>query len=123
MTQETKTRVTREDALRRWPRVVAHLICESLGYFSPRSAAGAVAAAKNGEAYYCEWYGHEAGLRAKHGQDGASYEAVTQIALKSAIRRRHSHKGYMADYVSALALVRCCAQEGREPNFGLASWF
>jgi hypothetical protein len=31
-----------EDAIRRWPRIVAHLIAESLGYFTPEGAANAL---------------------------------------------------------------------------------
>jgi hypothetical protein len=49
---------TAEDALRRWPRVVAHLICESLGYFTPEAAAMAVARHLNGQPHHCEYYSH-----------------------------------------------------------------
>jgi hypothetical protein len=31
-----------EDTIRRWPRIVAHVIAESLGYFTPEGAANAL---------------------------------------------------------------------------------
>jgi hypothetical protein len=52
---------TTEDVLRRYPRLVAHLICESLGYFSPDAPANAIVHGKRGERFACEWYVHMAG--------------------------------------------------------------
>jgi len=114
-------KLTREDALRRWPRIVAHLISESLGYFCPRSAASAVAAAKNGEAYWCEWY-----MDWAYRQQGDRREnmlTATQQALSNAIRRRSHHKGYMADYQAARALVDVERGESGGTAGMLASWF
>lgn len=47
---------TPEEVMKKYPRIVAHLIAESLGYFTPRTAAIAIIKAKNNEPYFCEWY-------------------------------------------------------------------
>ena len=44
------------DVLQRLPCLVAHLICESLGYYTPQAAANAIAYFTRGEAFFCEWY-------------------------------------------------------------------
>lgn len=41
--------LTQDEVLRRWPRVVGHLIAESLGYFTPRAAANAIIMFKLGK--------------------------------------------------------------------------
>ena len=116
--------LTKEDVLRRWPRITAHLISESLGYFTPNSAAGAVLAFKFGKPYFCEWYSDWAHKRTVGGPGCCSNHAalveVGEIALRSAVADRHRHKGFMADYGQAMA---CVAAEklGRGPV--LASWF
>ncbi len=38
-----KEHLTRDDTMQRYPRLVGHMICESLGYFTPESAANALA--------------------------------------------------------------------------------
>ena len=50
-----KTR-SQSDVLQRLPCLVAHLIAESLGYFTPEAAANAIAYYTKGEAFFCEWY-------------------------------------------------------------------
>ena len=42
-------------------------------------------------------------------------------AVAACVRRRHGHRGPMAEYRHALALVREAVESGREPL--LASWF
>ena len=42
-------------------------------------------------------------------------------AVKNAILTRHYHKGYMAEFKQAYALVRRAIDTGEEPSF--ASWF
>lgn len=107
---------SREDALRRWPRLTAHLICESLGYFTPASAAYAVYAFAHQEPCFCEWYADAAG--------SLNHERVRDAGdriLRQAIRNRHGHYGPMADYPVAWALVQRALATGDEPLF--ASWF
>jgi len=53
---------TRDEVLRRYPRIVSHLIAESLGYFLPEAAAGAVLAVLEKRGCACEWYCHMSGV-------------------------------------------------------------
>lgn len=110
-------KVTPQEAIQRWPRVVAHLICQSLGYFCPRSAAAAVAAAVNGEAFYCEWYGSVCD------KAGKTYAEVTKRMLAVAIQHRRYHKGYMADFETALGLVLVEREHVGATAGMLAAWF
>jgi hypothetical protein len=101
---------TREEILRRWPRLAAHVICESLGYWSPLGAAGMIRDFKQGKRNYSEyvascWQGDPAG------------------PLRRAIASRHSHNGYMASYPAARSIVDRFNADRTEPNFGLGSWF
>lgn len=113
--------VTREEALRRWPRIVAHLIAESLGYFCPSAAAGAVAAAANRQPFYCEWYGDTACRMG--GDRSEAYLAVTLRAVRAAIAGRKHHTGYMADYAAARTIVEMELQKRGCCSTRLASWF
>jgi len=100
--------MTRAEVLHRYPRVVAHVIAESLGYATPSLAARIVADAKDGRPNYCEWI-------------ASCYGGDPRAAVKSAVARRHRHQGYMAEYRQALALVQHATETGEEPLF--ASWF
>lgn len=93
--------------LRRCPRLVAHLICESLGYATPLAAAGIISAAHARKEHWCEWI-------------ASCYRCNPLPALQAAIRNRRYHKGYMADFRQARHLV-AQAQDGAHPLF--ASWF
>lgn len=97
-----------EDILRRCPRLVAHVIAESLGYASPYLAAKIVADAAAGRSNWCEWI-------------SACYGGDPKRPVASAIRGRHSHRDYMAEFRQAFALVRRYAETGEQPLF--ASWF
>jgi len=97
-----------EGILRRCPSLVAHVIAESLGYASPYLAAKIVADAAAGKSNWCEWI-------------ACCYGGDPRKPLTSAICRRHTHRGYMADYRQALVLVRRYAETGNQPDFG--SWF
>jgi len=96
------------DIIRRYPCLVAHLIAESLGYATPTKAALILSDAKNRKENYCEWI-------------AACYRGNARQAVQDAIRNRHHHKGYMAEYKLAKALVDRALKDGREPIF--ASWF
>lgn len=99
---------TPEDYLRRYPRITASIICESLGYATPTKAAIILMHAHRGEPDYCEWI-------------DACYRGDARQAVQDAIRRRHGHRGYMADFDLALNLVQRAIDTGDEPLFG--SWF
>jgi len=114
--------MTRDEVMARWPRIVAHMICKSLGYFTPKAAANALLCYTCGKPFWCEWYHHIAQMR-----DKSRYptdEDLIQVGkegLEAAIKWRHTHKGFMADYLTALALVRRSVAKEGDPL--LASWF
>ncbi len=114
--------LSQDEALKRYPRLICHLICESLGYFTPRSAANAIILHRAGKPFFCEWYSHLAQFRP--GSSGLFDEdAVLQVgrdALRDAFARRRQHRGYMADYRAARA-VMAAELQGKGPQF--ASWF
>jgi hypothetical protein len=108
-----------EFILNRWPRIVSHLICESLGYFTPKSAVNAIIAYKTNTPFYCEWYCHMAGFRKGELQD--TLLEINKDVIKDAISRRKNHRGYMADYNYARQLVEKVRKGHPGPVF--ASWF
>jgi hypothetical protein len=130
MTTMDTNQATAADVLRRYPSLAGHLICQSLGYFTPRKAAAAIASHKNAEEYCCEWYSHMVGLRLKHGKAGGERPAeaewtaealqVNRETIEAAFRYRHTHTGMMAHYPQAKALVDAVRQGGEGPVF--ASW-
>ncbi len=96
------------EVMRRWPSLTAHLICESLGYATPTKAGLIILDAINNRENWCEWV-------------YACYNKNPKIPLQRAIKGRHHHEGYMAEYRNAIALVRRAIDTGEEPVF--ASWF
>lgn len=96
--------------IKRYPRIVAHIICESLGYATPTKAARILIDAHNRNENWCEWI-------------YSCWNRNPLPAVQNAIRCRHNHKGFMADYKFARAIVeRFNETDGRdEPIF--ASWF
>ncbi|MCD6290016.1 MAG: hypothetical protein J7M34_05880 [Anaerolineae bacterium] len=101
--------------LRRYPRIIAHMIAESLGYFTPKAAANALLAHKMGEPFHCEMYVYMAG---SYGDE--EVRKAGEDFLKLAIRNRRWHNGYMSSYKHARRLVEADL-EGCGPV--LASWF
>lgn len=97
-----------DDFLRRYPRLCAHVIAESLGYATPLTAAHILQDAAEGRKNHCEWI-------------SSCYRADPASAVRAAIQRRAHHHGYMASYEAALALVRHQLDTGEGPMF--ASWF
>lgn len=87
--------------LKKYPRLAAHLICESLGYFTPVAAARAIISYRKNEPFMCEWYSHIASCRGKGLFDRDEITKIGKDILKEAIQSRHRHKGYMADYRQA----------------------
>jgi len=96
------------ETMKRYPRITAHIIAESLGYATPTCAARILKDAREGRKNYCEWI----------------YSCYTENpvrAVQDSIKRRHYHKGFMSNYKLAYALVRKAIETGEEPLFG--SWF
>lgn len=112
--------MTTKEVLTKYPRIVSHLICESLGYFTPNSAAQALVAAKENRPYFCEWYSWIAGDCTRGSYDATKVTEVTNLVLSAAIRNRQQHKGYMSDYQLAR---QCVSAELKGKGPSLASWF
>ena len=97
-----------QDYMKRYPRIVAHIIAESLGYATPSCAARILKDAREGRENWCEWV-------------YSCYDRDPKVPVRNAIRHRHAHHGFMAEYKIALALVKRSVETGSEPLF--ASWF
>jgi hypothetical protein len=115
--------INKEQAIRRWPRLVAHMVAESLGYFTVLSAANALAFHKAGKSFACEWYSHMCSCRGKGFFDEATLLDVGQKVVLSAIRNRHLHRGYMASYKQAMAQVQAELSKPGVTSGMLAAWF
>ncbi len=116
-----KEHLTRDDTIQHYPRLVGHMICESLGYFTPESAANALVFYIKGHPYFCEWYTHMAGMCRGEWPTDEKVLEVGKHVVRDAFRNRHHHYGYMAHYPQARALVDHVRQGGQGPL--LASWF
>ena len=104
---QTATPITSEDVIKRYPNITAHLICQSLGYFSPMAAANAIANHINGLETCCEWYIHM--------YDGKrTMLEIGHDMISQAISRRRHHRGYMADYRIARAMVKTTIDDPRQ---------
>ena len=115
--QEAKTRPDSiKEVMDRYPRLSAHMICESLGYFTPEAAAHAILHYLQGHPFYCEWYMHMAG-----GEKSADRirDLGTKV-IERAFKERHHHQGFMAHYPAARALVEEVRGGGEGPVF--MSW-
>ena len=67
-----------------------------------------------GQQAVCCWKHQVADLR-------DTVKEVEQLAIQNAFKRRHHHRGPMAEFKQALALVLHVRQGGEGPMF--ASWF
>ena len=114
---QAKTRTDSiEEVMDRYPRLTAHTICESLGYFTPAAAANAILHHIRGHPYWCEWYMHMAG-------DYPDDNRIRNIGIEvigRAFRERHHHQGFMAHYPAAKELVEHVCSGGEGPIF--MSW-
>ena len=118
---------TQAEVFQRLPCLVAHLIAESLGYFTPQSAANAIAYYTRGEPFFCEWYYDWASKRFANGNTKRvnlddTVREVGELAIRNAFHRRSHHRGPMAEFKRVvIALVLHVRQGGEGPIF--ASWF
>ena len=114
-----------KETMTRYPLLTAHLVCESLGYFSPTAAANAILDHVRGQGSACEWYLHMAAPPTPNHFGAArpprlSLKEVNRRTISSAFRRRHTHRGPMAEYAQARALVNRELAGGRPAIF--QSW-
>lgn len=109
----------RDSVMKRWPKIVAGMICESLGYFTPESAAMALVLWIKKEPCYCEWY--DSCVRGPTTKEGYEYQLkeIGDSVVKCAISRRHMHTGYMSDKRKGRAVVNA-SLAGKGPE--LMSW-
>lgn len=122
MATRGRKELTQEDVLNRYPRLVSHLICESLGYFTPLTAANAILAYRENVPFWCEWYMDGAVAIARAEGRKATDDDVLAIGrdvIRGAVSRRHTHRGFMGDYDTARAIVER-ARKGKHPV--LMSW-
>lgn len=101
-----------EAVLASFPRLCSHLICESLGYLTPKGAANLLWHHAQGREFRCEWISH---------LESRGVSEPTKSVLRWAIQNRHRHDGFMSDYGAARAIVKNALETGRHPEF--ASWF
>lgn len=99
---------TPDEFMRRYPRVTAHIIAESLGYATPTTAARIGLDGLHGRENWCEYV-------------YTCFDRDARACLERAIKLRHHHRGYMAEYGLAKRLVDHYLNTGDEPVF--ASWF
>lgn len=97
-----------KETMKKYPRITAHIIAESLGYATPSCAARILKDAREGRENYCEWI-------------YSCYDRKPLKAVQDSIKRRHYHKGFMSESKRAYALVKRSIETGDEPLF--ASWF
>jgi hypothetical protein len=99
------------------------MICESLGYFTVKCAANALAFYKADQAYACEWYSDCCRRSGKGLFDEPTLIQVGKDVVLHATRRRNQHKGPMAEYQRAITLVE--AELGCRGSTAdtLAGWF
>ena len=96
------------EIMERYPRITAHIIAESLGYATPTCAARILKDAMERKENHCEWI-------------YSCYKKNPLKAVQGSVKRRHYHKGFMADFKRAYALVKHAIETQEEPLFG--SWF
>ena len=111
---KTFTPTTCQQVLNKYPILTAHLICESLGYLTPISAANAILAHINRNPFYCEWYIDAVGT------DPGNVLKFGAKTINNAFCRRRFHQGYMAEIRQARPLVDAAVQQ--QPTPKLQSW-
>lgn len=119
----SEERVTQRQVIVKYPRLVAHLMCKSLGYFCPLSAANAIAAYINNETFACEWYSHMCSCQGKGYFDHDTLIEINRRTISEAFQQRHHHKGYMAEIQYARKLVMRELEHEGASNGMLAGWF
>lgn len=74
--------------LKKYRHLIAALISQSIGYFTPLMALGTIEDYKKNQPNFCEWYMHIAGLR--EAKNDADFLIINRDIIKRAIKNRHS---------------------------------
>jgi len=89
--------------LARYPRLIACMIEESLGYFTPHAAAEAVRAYKTKDYWGCEWYTHIDSVQnpGKTWDDGYNdrIKKINHEIISDAFSRRKYYRSEQARHV------------------------
>jgi len=109
--------------LQRYRSLVGHLICESLGYFTPKSALRALQAHQQEKPFACEWYSHMAMCQGKGAFHEDTLVQINRETIDRCFQRRQHHSNYMSEYEHAKALVKHEITEEGSTQGMLASWF
>ena len=99
--------------MKKYRHLIAALISQSIGYFTPLMAYSAIKNHQKNKPYFCEWYMHIAGLRGA--KNDADYLVINHDIIKSAIKNRNG-----CDFKHCLAIVD--RNIAGEESLG-ASWF
>ena len=100
--------LTEEDKkkLKKYRHLIAGLIYESIGYFTPMAALRALELHREKKAYFCEWYMDMAmkrnGSIGVYSHDDTIYLTINHDIIRNVIRKRHRLK---EDYRRCLAIV------------------
>ncbi len=113
--------MNQEQTIKKYPKLIAHMICESLGYFTPESAANALDHYRQNEPFACEWYSHMANIKSGSYWNRDSLIEIGKIVVGDSFRNRRFHKGYMNSYELARTIVEVVRRGQPGPVF--ASWF
>lgn len=95
-----KSKLTIKDALRRWPRLVAHMVCESLGELEIEEAAVVLLTHRRGSQPINSFF-----VRIQSFSPGAGLEDVRECFIESTIKRRHSHESPLLSYAAVRETV------------------
>jgi hypothetical protein len=104
--------------IERYPRLVAHMVSESMGYFTPREAADALIQYKSCAPYCCGWYVSIA-LHGKECSKEHTLQAILEVGrdvVSYAVRNRHGHQDCLPEYKQAQRLV-AAELKGKRPLF------
>ena len=75
--------------LKKYRHLIAALISQSIGYFTPIAAYRAIENYQENKPYFCEWYMHIAGSRGV--KTDADYLLINRDVIKSAIKNRNGY--------------------------------
>lgn len=105
--------------LARYSRLVACMIDESMGYFTPHAAVNAIVAHKTKEPWSCEWYSHIDSCRNPGKGWDAEYDSRIQAINHDVISEAFRKRKY---YLCARAKRVVKANLGENESV-LAAWF
>lgn len=105
--------------LAKYPRLIACMIDESLGYFTPHAAVNAIVSYKTDDCWSCEWYAHIDSCQSGGKLFTPGYEervkAINHDVISEAFKKRKF-------YYSARARQVVQANLGENESIG-AAWF